>query len=292
MKNILIILFTNLCFSQTVGINYQALIINPNPQEIPGENRELSPLVNAELCLRFSLLDVNKNIEYQEIQTIKTDDFGMINTVIGIGTAANSISSIDWSDVYKYLTVEVDVTNSCEQWKILSEQQLNYVPYSFFSNRANNVTGIVAIKNGGTNATTVSQAKINFGLNNVDNTSDLNKPLSNASTNALLLKENISNKSSNTNLGSSDILFPTQNAVKSYVDSRLSSTSEIKEIVFYAKENESIFPTPEVFGDVSKIHVYRNGIKINVINIDFNKIKIENSIKLDLNDEIKIIQFK
>lgn len=292
MKNILIILFTNVCFSQTIGINYQALIVNPNPQEIPGENRESSPLVNAELCLRFSVLDVNKIIEYQEIQNIKTDEFGMINTVIGIGTAANSISSIEWSDVYKYLTVEVDITNSCEQWKILSEQQLNYVPYSFFSNRANNVTGIVAIKNGGTNATTVSQAKINFGLNNVDNTSDLNKPLSNASTTALLLKENISNKSSNTNLGSSDILFPTQNAVKSYVDSRLSSTSEIKEIVFYAKENESIFQTPEGFNDISKIHVYRNGIKINVINIDFKNIKIENSIKIDKNDEIKIIQFK
>ena len=43
---------------------------------------------------------------------------------------------------------------------------------------AENVTGIIAIANGGTGATTITSAKQNLGLNNVDNTKDLEKPVS------------------------------------------------------------------------------------------------------------------
>jgi hypothetical protein len=73
-------------------------------------------------------------------------------------------------------------------------------------------------------------------LSNVDNTSDLLKPLSTATINALnakatatevtsslLLKENISNKSSSILLGTSNDLYPTQNAVKAYVDAQINS---------------------------------------------------------------------
>jgi hypothetical protein len=54
------------------------------------------------------------------------------------------------------------------------------------------VTGVVAIANGGTNATTVTNAKINLNLGNVDNTSDSNKPISNATQTALNTKAAIS----------------------------------------------------------------------------------------------------
>jgi hypothetical protein len=56
------------------------------------------------------------------------------------------------------------------------------------------------------------------GLNNVDNITDINKPLSTANTTALLLKENSTNKSTSVLLGNSNALFPTQNAVQTYVD--------------------------------------------------------------------------
>jgi|GEM_PF-1410568 len=50
---------------------------------------------------------------------------------------------------------------------------------------AGNVTGVVRITNGGTGATSVNGALNNLGLGNVDNTSDLDKPISTATQLAL-----------------------------------------------------------------------------------------------------------
>jgi hypothetical protein len=90
---------------------------------------------------------------------------------------------------------------------------------------AGKLTGVVAIANGGTGASTIAAAKTNLALNNVDNTSDLNKPISILTQAALDLKENTANKSATTTLGTSDILFPTQNAVKTYVDAAVAATA-------------------------------------------------------------------
>lgn len=62
--------------------------------------------------------------------------------------------------------------------------------------------------------------KSDVGLGNVDNTSDLNKPISNDTQDALDTKENISNKSIDGTLSAnSDTFYPSQKAVKTYVDS-------------------------------------------------------------------------
>lgn len=67
--------------------------------------------------------------------------------------------------------------------------------------------------------------KTDLGLNNVDNTSDLNKPISTATQTALNGKEDVANKSTNTNLGTSDTLYPSQKAVKTYVDTAVSGAA-------------------------------------------------------------------
>ena len=90
---------------------------------------------------------------------------------------------------------------------------------------AGKLTGVVAIANGGTGASTITAAKTNLALNNVDNTSDVNKPISTLTQTALDLKENTANKSVTTSLGTSDVLFPTQNAVKTYVDAAVATTA-------------------------------------------------------------------
>lgn len=60
--------------------------------------------------------------------------------------------------------------------------------------------------------------KVAVGLPNVDNTSDVNKPVSGPQRTALNAKEDTANKSVNDKLGHDDLLFPTQRAVKRYVD--------------------------------------------------------------------------
>jgi len=61
------------------------------------------------------------------------------------------------------------------------------------------------------------------GLLNVNNTSDVNKPISTATQTALALKEDAANKSVDTSLGDSDVLYPSQKAVKTYIDATVAS---------------------------------------------------------------------
>jgi len=77
--------------------------------------------------------------------------------------------------------------------------------------------------------------KAMVGLSNVENTTDLAKPISEAtqaaldlkaSITTLALKENVANKSSASDLGglnASDVLFPTQKAVKDYITANAAS---------------------------------------------------------------------
>ena len=81
------------------------------------------------------------------------------------------------------------------------------------------------------------------GLENVDNTTDANKAISTLTQTALndkadatdlVDKEDTANKSTDIALGSSDDLFPTQNAVKTYVDTKISVASFVTTNVAYA----------------------------------------------------------
>uniref|UniRef100_UPI004047ABA3 hypothetical protein n=1 Tax=Algoriphagus sp. TaxID=1872435 RepID=UPI004047ABA3 len=117
---------------------------------------------------------------------------------------------------------------------------------------AANVTGVVALANGGTEATTAAGARANLELGNVENTSDLNKPISTATQTALNTKEDLSNKSTATTLGTSDVLYPTQNAVKIYVDAQIltsttpDATTLIKGKVQLAGDLTGTAASPEV----------------------------------------------
>jgi hypothetical protein len=75
------------------------------------------------------------------------------------------------------------------------------------------------------NTININVNKTDLGLDQLNNTSDLNKPISTATQTALNGKENVSNKSTNTSLGTSDTLYPSQNAVKTYVDTAVSGAT-------------------------------------------------------------------
>ena len=256
MKKItlLLLLFVSTAFyAQTSGISYQAIIYNPNGEVIPGYNNANSPLANKNICMQFTIVDSASLIEYKEKITVSTDEYGMVNTVIGTGIQtggyATSFANVNWSLASKSLKVGIDTFGLCSNFIEISNQLFTSVPYAFAANSADNVTGVVQILHGGTGATTVIGAKTNLGLENVDNTRDINKPISIATQAALNLKEDLANKSTNVTAdGASNTKYSSVKAVKDYVDTALSNEASIRAAADLLKEdlaNKSINVTTD-----------------------------------------------
>lgn len=118
-------------FAQTDGISYQAVIIDNNPQEIPGVDIPANNLPNAKLDVRFSIRDEVDGIEYQEVHNTETDPFGMIHLMIGKGEPSpespGQFNEIYWID-FKSLVVEIDMLDG-NGFVEFSKQDLTYIPY-------------------------------------------------------------------------------------------------------------------------------------------------------------------
>ena len=130
--------------SQRNGFSYQALITTPlNNNDVginlPGVDKEVISYSNKDICLRFTFLNSSQNIEYVEIQNTRTDDYGMVNLVIGTGSPQNGYSwdNISWGAESKSLKVEVDYGSEsqtyCENFVELSLQELTAVPYAMYA---------------------------------------------------------------------------------------------------------------------------------------------------------------
>jgi hypothetical protein len=133
---LLVLLVSSAIYSQTQGITYQAVILNPAGQNIPGYNNQRAPLANKNICIRFNIM-AGTALEYQETQITTTDEFGMVNLVIGNGTpvggSASTFSDIIWSGAPKNLKVDVDLRANCSNYSEISDQPLTAVPYALFA---------------------------------------------------------------------------------------------------------------------------------------------------------------
>jgi len=100
MKNLYIliaVLFISAAtFAQTDGMSYQAVILNPNAQELPGVDATGNIYPNKAISIRFTITNDNSGIDYQETHNTMTDSFGMINLFIGEGnqTGGESFTEI------------------------------------------------------------------------------------------------------------------------------------------------------------------------------------------------------
>jgi uncharacterized coiled-coil protein SlyX len=134
---ILLILVSLATFAQKKGMNYQAVIIDPKAIDIPGVAITGQPFVNSDVCIKFGIL-TGSTIEYEEVHKTKTDDFGLVNLIIGNGTKTSlltkyrSYESIIWDANIKSLQVSVSF-DGCSTFKQVSIQNFNYTPYAFFA---------------------------------------------------------------------------------------------------------------------------------------------------------------
>lgn len=147
-KNLLILflVFTSwVAYGQQNGLNYQAVILDPNPIEIPGQVISGQPLANGNVWLRFTLIS-KEGIDYEEIHVAKTDAFGLVNLVIGKGVPAWNIGSnaasgeskykqfdsIVWDENLKKLNVSVNF-NGSSTFTEVSNQLLTFTPYALYA---------------------------------------------------------------------------------------------------------------------------------------------------------------
>ena len=276
MKNnlllLLVLFFTSVFYAQTNGIAYQAVLYKPDAKTLPGVPTSTSPMTNAGICLRFTFFDSTNSVEYQETITATTDEFGIVNTTIGTGNQTGgyvaSFNDVKWNVNDKILKVELDEKGSCSSFTEISKQSFASAPFAFNAITANNVSGIVAIENGGTGANNVDDALINLGA------------------------EDILNKSIDMVLDAdSNIKYPSVKAVKKYADGLAAAGLRENVIDYKATNGQVLFKTNVPIVNGKNIGVYRNGIRISVIIVDPNTIRLEDGVICYADDEIKIVQF-
>jgi hypothetical protein len=145
-NHLLILLFSLMglsTFAQTSKktLNYQAVILDPKAIDIPGASIVGQPLNKGNVCLRFSLLNAQGGLDYEETQQITTDAYGLVNVLIGAGNQAQSrnssstyksFDSVVWTSSVKSLQVSVSY-DGCNNFSQVSAQALTYTPYALYA---------------------------------------------------------------------------------------------------------------------------------------------------------------
>ncbi len=234
-----VLLFTVLLLAQSPDkMSYQA-VLRDNTGQL---------LSNQQIGMKISILkgSASGTPVFIETQNITTNANGLLSVVIGDGMViSGNIHTIDWSNDTYYIKTEIDPTGNGEAYSIIGTSQFLAVPYAFHAKTAENITGLLtendplfkaSVANGiseddilrwnqqviDSSAITLANASITKNTTDIFN----NKEIISSHTNSITLKEDVINKSNDVTLAdNSDILYPTQKAVKAYVDSNKSSDS-------------------------------------------------------------------
>ncbi|MCX8485999.1 MAG: hypothetical protein ORN53_02270, partial [Crocinitomicaceae bacterium] len=192
-------------------------------------NRTNADLLKENLANKSTdvILDGASNTKYPTVKSMK--DYVDASTAAATGSITNEAAIRAAADVVLTNNLATEVTNRTNA-DLLKEDLVN---------KSNNlvVDGTSTVKyptaktvkdyvdlNAATAATNLANEAATRATADNTLTSNLNTEALNR-INADLLKENTANKSTATALGNSDVLFPTQNAVKTYVDANATSNA-------------------------------------------------------------------
>lgn len=177
-------------------------------------------LASQPITLRLSILQGSSTgtVDYVETREVFTNAQGLFTAVIGdtgaISTLGN-FNTINWKLSPKFLKIEMDPAAG-SNFITMGTTQFQYVAYAQFAKSvdAENIVGIVPVALGGTGVNSLTGLKTALNLNNVNNTTDLTKPISNLTQTALDLKLNAADTSKYTK--------------QTYIDSALLTKLSIK----------------------------------------------------------------
>jgi hypothetical protein len=155
-------------------------------------------LASQAITIKLSILQgsATGTADYTETRKVMTNAQGLFTAVIGdtgaISTLGN-FTTINWKISPKFLKIEMDATAGTN-FITMGTTQFQYVAYAQFAKSvdAENIVGIVPVTLGGTGVNSLTGLKTALTLNNVNNTTDLTKPISTLAQTALDLKANAS----------------------------------------------------------------------------------------------------
>ena len=183
-STLLFLLLSLSAVAQNGGINFQGMARNT-----AGE-----ALANQKISLRLSVLINSESgtVEYSETKEATTSGQGVFSVVIGDGnvlTKTGNFSDINWKNPVKFLKVELDPSGGTN-FALMGTSRLQAVPFAYYANGidAENIQGTLPVAKGGTGVGSITALKTSLGFDQVNNTSDANKPLSTAAQAALETK--------------------------------------------------------------------------------------------------------
>ena len=167
-------------------------------------------LASQAITIKLSILQgsATGTADYSETRKVMTNAQGLFTVVIGdtgaISTLGN-FTTINWKLSPKFLKIEMDAAAGTN-FITMGTTQFQYVAYAQYSKSvdAENIVGIVPVTLGGTGVNSLTGLKTALTLNNVNNTTDLAKPISTLTQTALDLKLNAADTSKYTKQTYSD----------------------------------------------------------------------------------------
>ena len=178
---LLFLLVSYFVFSQNNGINFQGV----------GRNSSGAVLATQKISLRFSVIQGSEtgSVEYVESKEVITNAQGIFSVVIGDGTQISktgNFTDVNWKINPKFLKVEMDPAGGTS-FAAMGTTRLQSVPFAYYANgvNADNVDGVLSASQGGTGVASISALKTALGIDQINNTSDLAKPISTATQTAL-----------------------------------------------------------------------------------------------------------
>jgi hypothetical protein len=126
------------------GINYQAVVYSSTGNQQPGVNSAGQQLLNThpvKVTFTFTSGNQGPEIYKEEHDGISTDQYGLVNVIIGQGSqlSSNAFNQIDWSSGDLFLKVNIFVYPDppVQSFNVSSNQKLWSVPYTLYADHAN-----------------------------------------------------------------------------------------------------------------------------------------------------------